>query len=384
MAYKYSRYISRAVRHPWAILPEKFAVLTELMRERAAGHRFSDEEIAERIGATSADRLVALSERRQDASARGGAIAVIPIHGVIAHRADSFEASSGGTSTELVGRMLQRADDSIASILLDVDSPGGSVEGVPELASQIAKATAVKPVLAHVNALAASASYWLASQATEVYITPSGMAGSIGVFLLLVDESEALAKEGIKINAISAGEHKLEGAFWEPLSDESREHFQGQVDAVYRDFLAAVAKGRGVNVAAVKKNFGQGRVYDAKEALERGMVDKLATAHDALAMLASGKVGRSGVRGEKAPVIAGMTIVAPVAAADLPDERFMGDALGQGAETVSPGADGECPEGYEKGDDGQCHMKAQASTADGDQAAADRDALDLASAATER
>ena len=284
MAYKYSRYIGRLSRFPWAILPEKFAVIAELMRERAAGHKVSDEEIVARLGSDyDAERPTS----RQD-----GAIAVIPVHGTIAHRADSFEASSGGTSTELIGKFLRQAvaDESVKGILLDFASPGGSVEGVPEIAAQIAKAATVKPVVAHVNALAASAGYWLASQATEIVATPSGMVGSIGVFLLMIDESEALAKEGIKVNAISAGDYKLEGAFWEPLSDEARAHFQSQVDAVYRDFLGAVAKGRGVSVADVKKNYGQGRVFDAKEALSRGMIDRIGTMDETLGRMLGGKI----------------------------------------------------------------------------------------------
>lgn len=280
-SYKYARYISHVARHPFAILPEKFMVITELFRARAAGAKFTDEEIVERIAADP-------SRDRQSVSS-GGSIAVIPVHGVIAHRADSFEASSGGTSTELIGRVLSRAvaDDSITAILLDFDTPGGSVEGVPELAAKIAKWTAFKPIVGHINALCASAGYWLGSQCSELIITPSGMAGSIGVFMVLVDQSEQLAKEGIKVNAISAGDFKLEGASWEPLSDEARAHLQGQVNVVYKDFLSAVAKGRDVAASDVKANYGQGRVFDAKESLARGMVDRVATIEDTLARVMS-------------------------------------------------------------------------------------------------
>lgn len=301
MSFKYSRYIARVTRHPWALLPEKLAVISALLSERAAGHKPSDEEIVARLG-DEADTPA--PKARQD-----GAVFVLPIHGTIAYRADAFEASSGGASAEVIGKQLARAvaDDSVASILLDFDTPGGSVDGVPELAAQIAKATAVKPVVAHVNALAASAGYWLASQASEIVITPSGMAGSIGVFLLLLDESKALEQEGITVNAISAGEFKLEGAPWEPLSDESRAHFQGQVNAVYRDFLSAVAKGRGVTVADVKAQYGQGRVFDAKDALARGMVDRIATQEDTLRRMLSGRFVTGKAKAEaEPPVVVGL------------------------------------------------------------------------------
>lgn len=316
MSFKYSRYFSRVTRQPWAILPEKLAVLTDLARLRSSGRRLSDEDIAEQLGderhppyalegadVTIQDNgLVMVAAAGASRIQSDGAIAVIPIHGTIAYRADSFEASSGGTSTELIGRRLASAiaDDGIKAVLLDLDSPGGSVEGVPELASQLAKATAVKPVVAHVNALAASAGYWLASQATEILCTVSGMAGSIGVYALFIDESEGLAQDGIKVNAISAGDNKLEGAPWIPMSEDTRAFLQGQVDAVYRDFLAAVAKGRGVTVADVKKHYGQGRVFDAKTALGFGMIDGIRTFDDTLSRMLSSKAGTVGARAEGA------------------------------------------------------------------------------------
>ena len=293
--YKYSRYIAHVARHPWAVLPEKFLDICDLMRLRAEGGRVSDEEIVARFGAEGPG-----GEPGMPMSGQGGALAVIPVHGTIAYRADSFAASSGGTSAELIGRCFQQAiaDEGVKTILLDFDTPGGSVEGIPELAAMIAKGTAVKPVVAHVNALSASAGYWLASQASEIVCTPSGMVGSIGVYMLSIDETEALAKAGVKINAISAGENKLEGAPWVPMSDETRAHFQGQVDLVYRDFLSAVAKGRGVTAAQVKANFGQGRVFDAKEALARGMIDRIATQGETIARLMSGKRRAVGARAE--------------------------------------------------------------------------------------
>lgn len=282
-SFKYERYISRVTEQPWALLPSKLAELTELMRFRAAGNRLSDEEIAARFGSDN--------ERPSSTARAAGAIAVVNVHGVIAHRADSFEASSGGTSAELIGRYIDRtvADETVTGILIDFDTPGGSVEGIPELAAKIAKATAVKPITAHLNAMAASAGFWLASQCSEIVITPSGMAGSIGVYLVLIDESEKLANEGIVVNAISAGTNKLEGAPWQPMSDATRAHLQHQVDAVYADFVGAVARGRGVTPEHVKKHFGQGRLFKAQESLARGLVDRIDTFDNTLERM----VGRS-------------------------------------------------------------------------------------------
>src|SRR4051812_40895851 len=217
----YDRIIAHVTRTPWAILPEKLNAIADLLRFRANGGRLSAEEIQARIGDTQDSPSPSRVERT---------IAVIPVFGTIMHRANSFEAMSGGTSTEMLGKYIRRAaaDGTVKAIVLDISSPGGTVEGLPELAADILAARKAKPIVAHANALAASAAYWLGSQASEFVVTPSGYVGSIGVYMLTEDMSEYLAKEGIKINAISAGEHKLDGAPWEPMSDETRGFLQRQ------------------------------------------------------------------------------------------------------------------------------------------------------------
>jgi len=327
MAYTYDRYLSHMSKQPWAILPDKFQVLAELMRFRASGGRMTDADIEARVAAAADGERT--SPPRVD-----GSIAVIPILGVIGHRMDSFEMSSGGTSTQAVSRMLRRAvnDETIGAVILDISSPGGTVEGVPELAAEIFAARKAKPVIAHANALSASAAYWLGSQASEFYVTPSGMTGSIGVYMLTTDYSEYLSKEGIKINPISAGDNKLEGNFWEPMSDETRAHLQGQVDAVYAEFVAAVSKGRGVSAATVKKEFGQGRMYDAKESLDRKMVDGILTFDQLIAKMAP--VRRSG--GARADAV-----VPTIAAEALVDDEHNDAAAVDAVATAQAQADAD-------------------------------------------
>jgi signal peptide peptidase SppA len=290
--------VKRALQTPWAITPEYGAIVLDVLMSRVNGIRLSDEDIRARIDA----QRLALPERAElkaffmdeddeeqhdpthyaviplEASAgasRGadGVIAVIPIHGVIANR--SFEASSGMTSAEMISAMFVRAenDPAVKAILFDVSSPGGSVSGVPELAKLIASGE--KARVAFVNALSASAAYWLSAQAHEIVARETAMVGSVGVYALLEDWSAKLEKEGIKINAISAGDYKLEGAPWQPLADESRAHFQAQVDETYGKFLNALATGRSTNTADVKKNYGQGRVLTSDKALNAGMIDRI-------------------------------------------------------------------------------------------------------------
>ncbi|MGU3494221.1 S49 family peptidase [Xanthobacteraceae bacterium A53D] len=142
-----------------------------------------------------------------------------------------------------------------------------------------------KRIVAHINALAASAAYWLASQADEVVVTPSGRAGSIGVYTVHEDVSAALDKAGVKRTYISAGEYKVEGNETEPLPDEAREYIQARVNESYRLFVADVASGRGVSPEHVLAEFGKGRVFGSAELLKRGMVDSIATLDETLARL---------------------------------------------------------------------------------------------------
>ncbi len=112
----------------------------------------------------------------------------------------------------------QLADPSVRTIDLVIDSPGGSVLGLPETADTIHAANRVKPVRAFVTGIAASAAYWLASQASTITLTPSGEVGSVGVLDLHADISKALDNAGVKITAVTAGEHKVERAPFTPLA----------------------------------------------------------------------------------------------------------------------------------------------------------------------
>jgi signal peptide peptidase SppA len=166
------------------------------------------------------------------------------------------------------------ADPQARTIDMLIDSPGGAVLGLPETADVIREANKQKPVRAFVTGIAASAAYWLASQASTITLTPSGEVGSVGVLDIHADVSKALEDSGVKITAVTAGEHKVERAPFTPLSPEAREHMQRGVDSWYGDFLSAVRRGRGARVSAQSK-FGDGRMLSAKDALSAGMIDFL-------------------------------------------------------------------------------------------------------------
>jgi signal peptide peptidase SppA len=268
--------VSRFVgSQPWAITEPALDTIVGILRQRAAGITLTVEEIRARLGAA------APAPQPQ----AGQAVGVLRLMGVIAPRMNLMVEVSGGTSLDIfLTRFRELRDDpSVASIVLDVDSPGGSVYGVPEAADEILRARSVKPITAVVNPEAGSAALWIASAASEFVITPSGMVGSLGVYAMHEDWSKANELLGVKPTYVSAGAYKVEGHPDAPLSDEARAFLQTQVDAVYGSFLKAVAKHRNVPVAKARSDFGEGRMLLAADAKAAGLVDRVATFDEVLA-----------------------------------------------------------------------------------------------------
>ena len=265
---QYSRIYAAVMDRPWALLPSKLAAIVEVLDLRMAGLELSAEEIQARIG----------NPRRPEQSAQGS-VAVLPVYGVMSQRMNMLQATSGGASTEMLGRAFSDLvrDPQIGAIILDIDSPGGDVFGTAELGDIIYDARGSKPIVAVANSLAASAAYWIASQADELVVTPSGQVGSIGVYTAHRDVSAALEQDGEKVTLISAGKYKVEGNPYEALSDEARAAVQDRIDTYYGMFTQAVARGRGVKTDDVRSGFGQGRTVGAREAVRLGMADRVGT-----------------------------------------------------------------------------------------------------------
>ncbi len=275
----------------WAMHPSKLGELVAVLAFRAAGHEYTDAEIAARIGDAGS---------RPSAPSSRGAVAVIPIRGVIAHRMSGMEDTSGGTSCEQIGRMIDQvaADPSIGTIVYDFDTPGGTVPGIQELAAKMFALRGVKTQIAQINSMAASAGYWLASQCDERVCIPSGTAGSIGVYSAHQDLSKALEREGIDITLISAGKYKVEGNMFEALTPEALAVKQASVDVAYAQFTTDVARGLGVSPAAVRHGYGEGRALHAKDAKAAGLVDRIGTMDDTIGRLVGRTASGGGLRAE--------------------------------------------------------------------------------------
>jgi signal peptide peptidase SppA len=272
------RFIAWCLATPWALMPERIAAYASVLARREARGILAGEE----------DGPEYMAAARGRGNARSGAIAVIPVYGTVVQRASQIDICEGGTSTQQISAALSdaEADDTVAQILLDIDSPGGSVYGVQELAAQIMQAK--KPVIAVANSLAASAAYWIGCAASEFYMTPGGEVGSIGVWMAHQDWSKALAEAGVDTKLISAGKFKVEGNPYQPLGEDAERFMQSRVDDYYASFSKGVAKGRKVGIDQVRNGMGQGRVLGADQALAEKMVDGIATCDDVIAKMQRG------------------------------------------------------------------------------------------------
>jgi signal peptide peptidase SppA len=234
----------------------------------------------------AAQNLAAGGRRGQPARSQDQ-IAIIPLHGVITPRGSLLARIFGlGGGLEQFRADLQAAmaDDNVSSVILDVDSPGGTVDMVPETAAEILAARGNgKPILAISNTMAASAGYWIASAADELSVTPSGQVGSIGVFTVHEDISRMAESMGVKTTIISAGRFKTDGNPFEPLSKSAQQAMQTNVNDLYAMFVDSVAAGRGVPAQAVRAGYGEGRMVLAERAQMLGMVDRVETLDDMIA-----------------------------------------------------------------------------------------------------
>lgn len=271
---KYQRILAAVVSTPWAIEPTKGRQLAAILADRANGIKAADAEV-----------LAALAAKKAKGPPRVKQVALIPIHGVMTQRADVFDEMSGMVSADTVGRLVDEAaaDPSVDVIVMDVASPGGSVFGTAELGIKVKAASEKKKVIAVANSLAASAAYWVASQASELVVTPGGQVGSIGVYQMHRNVSKQLEAMGEEVTLVFEGPKKVAANAFGPLDDTGRAVLQKEVSDYYDQFVKAVAKGRGVSASQVRGGFGEGDTVRAQEAVSLGMADKVATLDDVLA-----------------------------------------------------------------------------------------------------
>ena len=283
--------LTRALSGPLLIDPAFGARAVSLLAH--GGIRYLMASLHHDLRADAEKRQAARTGMRERAAA--GGVAVISVFDAISNRPHSFGASTQEIDAELDAAAASR---SIAKILVNIDSGGGTVEGVPETAAKIRLVNSIKPVTSIANGMMASAAYWIGAAASEVVVTPSSSVGSIGVYTIHEDITKMLEKEGEKITTVSFGKYKTELAPWVELTEEALEHLQQRVDEIGTWFVKDVGKFRGDTPANVRSGYGEGRVLSAKAAVKANLADRVATFEETLDRMLAKAKPRRGMRTE--------------------------------------------------------------------------------------
>lgn len=277
---------------PLMISEHKAEVIVAALHQRLGIGSF------ERLDATvlGASDMVALAgDARRDYGenwkpfAQDDGVAVIPISGTLVHKFGWLDPMSGMTGYDGIARKFRAAltDPDIKAIWLDIDSPGGEVAGCFALCEEIAKSTqsegGPKPVWAYINEQATSAAYALACVCDRIYGPRTMITGSIGAYMMHVDFSKALDKNGIAVTIIRAGARKGRMTNVAPLDDKALAKLQDMVDETRDIFAELVAMGRNIPVKSVMAT--EADIYSGSYAVALGLVDDVMSEQEAWDLL---------------------------------------------------------------------------------------------------
>jgi signal peptide peptidase SppA len=206
---------------------------------------------------------------------KAGSTAIIPVKGVITSGLPTVYRAFGFCDTEEIAGWVRAAmeDNDVTRIVLDIDSPGGMVTGTPELGAMVDAATAVKQVKAFSKGMCDSGAYWIASQADEVWGTPSSDIGCIGVYQVNYDFSGWLEQNGVAARMFKSGDLKGAGHPDIPLSAAQAAHIQAEIDAIGVQFRSAVKSKR----TMVEDDTMRGQSFIGTEAAARNLIAGFST-----------------------------------------------------------------------------------------------------------
>ena len=316
MSLTVARIAAHLFNTPLLLMPETAVAIASNLADRFGVEPMADAEpvVIEASRFRGAPAAAGPSGRPMYRAENG--VAVIPVLGELVNRGAWIGASSGLTSYEGLDAQLRAAaaDPEISGIVLDLNSPGGEATGAMETGALVRSIAAKKPVVAFVNGMAASAGYAIAAGATTIVSTPTGAIGSIGVVMLHLDRSAALAKAGVKPTLIHAGKYKVDGNVDPGLACRRQgEDPESRSTASTPCSSAHVARLRKIDPAAVMAT--EGGILLGQDAVAAGLADKVGDFDDALA-LAKPKSPTSA-----APVTPAHST--PASDPNLPDEPFL-------------------------------------------------------------
>ncbi len=221
-------------------------------------------------------KLTGLIQSKKDA------VAVIPLYGVISQGSSSRSWENG--SQQIAKRIKTlAAKKEVKAIVLDINSPGGTVGAVQEIYSAVLKARAEtkKPFIARFGEVSASGGYYVAAACDQIMAHPGTITGSIGVIFSVSNFEGLMKKVGYRNEAIKSGKFKDIGSATREMTPEERKLLQGLIDDSYEQFVKAVSDGRKMSIDQVKL-LADGRIYSGRQAKEIGLVDSLGDLQDAI------------------------------------------------------------------------------------------------------
>jgi signal peptide peptidase SppA len=261
---------NRIAGEPWAITETALHTILEI----AARENESPQAVAAKLG-RNLQNTYSVVER--------DGVAVIPVTGPLFRYANLFTMISGASSYELIARDFTAAleNPQIKGIILDIDSPGGEVNGVSELSNMVFAARGKKPVVAYASGDAASGAYWIASAADEIVVSETSALGSIGVVGMYQGKSGKSA-EAVEIVSSQSPHKRLD-----PTTDDGRSRLQTRIDSMADVFIETIARNRNVSTENVQSHYGGGDVMIGAKAVSAGLADRVGSLEGLIAELSS-------------------------------------------------------------------------------------------------
>jgi capsid assembly protease len=246
----------------WAIEPQWLETIASIA-ERETEYHGNLQALESKLGRPLGNTMTA--------TMRDG-VAVLPVEGPLFRRANLMTDFSGATSYDVLARDFAQAmaDPSVQAVLLQIDSPGGEVNGASEFAQMVAAAS--KPVWAYAGGTLASAAYWIASAADKIITADTAITGSIGVQSGYTIKD---SKPGEKSFRFVSSQSPMKNA--SPETDAGAAQIQANVDALAQVFIDTVARNRNTTASQVLESYGAGAVFVASDAQKRGMIDGIGT-----------------------------------------------------------------------------------------------------------
>lgn len=265
-----------SIRRPQAIYNRPLAVMPERVKEFMAASEdvFDDLDNQDRVRY----KIV-------------NGVALVKVFGFVEERPGLFSMWYCGFSTDALAETLKvlASQRDVDKIVLQVDSPGGHVQGVKTISDLVFSLREKKQIVVAVDSLAASAAYWIASAASRIYLSSkTAMAGSIGVLALHADVSEMEKSIGLKITEITAGRYKAAGSPHKPLTEESQKILQAEVDDIYSIFVDDIARNRNISTEQAKL-LADGRIHIGQKAIDLGLADEIISLDDIISKKVFGK-----------------------------------------------------------------------------------------------